>query len=95
MKGFFSKGDQNRKKTANLVTFTEETFNGELHFLCSVNVFFSQIEQEIPSVDARIIPNISDIERVIEKRQPVINQTQSTGLTEDFKEGIINCCFDH
>ena len=42
-----------------------------------------------------IIPNISDIERVIEKRQPVVNQTQLTGLAEDFKEGIINCCFDH
>ena len=27
----------NPEKTADLVTFTEETFNGEFHFLCSVN----------------------------------------------------------
>ena len=60
-----------------------------------MTVFFSQIEQEISSVDARILPNISEIERVIEKKQPVVNQTQATGLTEDFEEGIINCCFDH
>ena len=32
IKGFFSKCDQIRRK---LVTFTEEIFNGKLHFLCS------------------------------------------------------------
>ena len=32
---FFSECDQIRKKTADLVTFTEEIRNGQLHFLCS------------------------------------------------------------
>ena len=35
IKDFFSKCDQIRKKTADLVTFTEELHNGKLHFLCS------------------------------------------------------------
>ena len=35
IKDFFSKCDQIRKNTADLVTFTEEIVNGELHFLCS------------------------------------------------------------
>ena len=34
IKGFFSKCDQIRS-TADLVTFTEETLNRKLHFLCS------------------------------------------------------------
>ena len=36
-KDFFSKCDQIRRKTANLVTFTEEILNGKLHF-CAVAV---------------------------------------------------------
>ena len=32
IKDFFSKCDQ---ETADLVTFTEEILNGELHFLCN------------------------------------------------------------
>ena len=35
IKDFFSKCDQIRKNTADLITFTEEIVNGELHFLCS------------------------------------------------------------
>ena len=31
---FFSKSDQIRKESADLVTFTEEILNGKLHFLC-------------------------------------------------------------
>ena len=34
IKGFFSKCDQIR---VDLVTFTEEIFNGKLYFLCSEN----------------------------------------------------------
>ena len=34
IKDFFSKCDQIRGKPADLVTFTEETRNGKLHFLC-------------------------------------------------------------
>ena len=36
MKDFCSKFDQIRRKLAVLVTFTEETLNGKLHFLCTV-----------------------------------------------------------
>ena len=36
IKDFFSKFDQIR--SADLVTFTEEIFNGKLHFLCNVTV---------------------------------------------------------
>ena len=36
-KNFFSKCDQILKFFADLVTFTEEIFNGKLHFLCSDN----------------------------------------------------------
>ena len=35
IKDFFSKCDQIRKGTADLVTFTEEIRNGKHHFLCS------------------------------------------------------------
>ena len=35
IKDFFSKRGQIRKKTADLVTFTEESLNGKFHFLCS------------------------------------------------------------
>ena len=35
IKDFFSKCDQIRKNTTDLITFTEEIVNGELHFLCS------------------------------------------------------------
>ena len=34
IKDFFSKCNQIRKKLRILVTFTEEIFNGKLHFLC-------------------------------------------------------------
>ena len=35
-----SEGKGNRKQeSADLVTFTEETHNGKLHFLCSANIF--------------------------------------------------------
>ena len=38
MKDFCSKYDQIRRKLfAVLVTFTEETLNGKLHFLCTVS----------------------------------------------------------
>ena len=37
IKYFFSKCDQIRN-FSNLVTFTEEILNGELHFLCSVKI---------------------------------------------------------
>ena len=36
MKDFFSKYEQIRLETANLVTFTGEILNGKPHFLCSV-----------------------------------------------------------
>ena len=36
MKDFFSKCAQIRWKPTDLVTFTEGTLNGKLHFLCSV-----------------------------------------------------------
>ena len=36
IKDFFSKCDQIRMETADLVTFTEEILNGKLRFLCSV-----------------------------------------------------------
>ena len=36
MKNFFSKCDQIRSETADLVTFTEEILNGKLHSLFSV-----------------------------------------------------------
>ena len=35
IKDFFSKCDQIRRKTADLVTFTEQILNDKLHFLCS------------------------------------------------------------
>ena len=35
IKDFFSKRGQIGKKTADLVTFTEESLNGKFHFLCS------------------------------------------------------------
>ena len=35
IKDFFSKCDQIRWKTADLVTFTDEILNGKLYFLCS------------------------------------------------------------
>ena len=37
---FFSKRDQIRKETADLVTFTEEFLNGKSHFLCSEKLVF-------------------------------------------------------
>ena len=36
IKNFFSKCDQIRRRSADLVTFTEEILNGRLHSLCSV-----------------------------------------------------------
>ena len=36
IKDFFSKCNQIRRFSADLVTFTEEILNGRLHFLCSV-----------------------------------------------------------
>ena len=36
IKDFFSKREQIRNFPADLVTFTEEIFNGKPHFLCSV-----------------------------------------------------------
>ena len=36
MKNFFSKCDQIRSETADLVTFTKEILNGKLHSLFSV-----------------------------------------------------------
>ena len=35
----------NSQFPADLVTFTEEIFNGKLHFLCNVNVFFLDTEE--------------------------------------------------
>ena len=36
IKDSFSKCDQIRRETADLVTLTEEILNGKLHFLCNV-----------------------------------------------------------
>ena len=35
IKHFFSKCDPIRRKTSDLLTFTEDIFNGKLHFFCS------------------------------------------------------------
>ena len=43
---FFSKCDQIRR-TADLVTFTEEILNGKLHFLCSTYSPFTSIPESI------------------------------------------------
>ena len=40
MKDFFSKCDQILWTPVDLVTFTEEIFNGKLQFLCSVTIDF-------------------------------------------------------
>ena len=37
IKDFFSKCDQIRRKTADLIIFIEEISNAKLHFLCSCN----------------------------------------------------------
>ena len=42
IKDFFSKYDQIRR-TADLVTFTEEILNGKIHFLCSVSSVYTGI----------------------------------------------------
>ena len=44
-KDFFSKCDQIRSFTADLVTFTEEILTGKLHFLCSVRGFNHLLEK--------------------------------------------------
>ena len=36
IKGFFQNMSPDLQFTADLVTFSEEVFNGKLHFLCSV-----------------------------------------------------------
>ena len=42
IKDLFSKCDQIRRNLGDLVTFTEEVFNGKLHFLCSVQKYWKQ-----------------------------------------------------
>ena len=54
-KDFFSKCDQIRRKTADMVTFTEEILNGKLHFLCSVRALQTYTMDHFP----KIITNVS------------------------------------
>ena len=58
----------NPKKTADLVTFTEETFNGKPHFLCNKRFLFNNYSKQsmlenskekisIPSCNALLLPS--------------------------------------
>ena len=70
IKDFFSKCDQIRspQETADLVTFTEEVFNGKFHFLCSVCLtIFSEIvpgfsstttNSALPLLNLRLNPSL-------------------------------------
>ena len=43
IKDFFSKSDEIREQTVNLVTFTEEILNGKLHFIMLVRCFINTL----------------------------------------------------
>ena len=58
IKDFFSKCDQIRRKTTNLVTFTEEILDGKLHFLCSVNHVTIYRVKFLDIVNLKILPPI-------------------------------------
>ena len=51
VRDLFSKCDQIR--SADLVTFTEETLNGKLHFLCSVSNLSNKIPMQLKAINCR------------------------------------------